>query len=245
MATRKPWDPPKKKVGRPPKILARRDPSLREIDAVPGVHGAPLTDKEIGEVKVTLAATRIKPDADCPICAKSESAIYKINKALVTITASGVTSDGDKSIKELAKRWNVDEEALIRHRDLCMKRDAVMVLEKKGTGDIENSAAWIGKLTKYLEVVDGVIMREEMQPEPDPRVLVGAADEGRKICETNAKLFLDLWRLRVDAKVQDDFMRIVLEVVNQIAPAAKERIVERIKARLAMATAGGARSWLQ
>jgi len=239
MPRRDPNEPPKKR-GRKPKILARREnPGYGIVDM-----GVP--DREITDIKATLAAARMKV-SECPVCAKVESTRMRIENDLVSLSSSrGMTKQGDTTIKQLAVRWKISEEGLLAHRDQCMKRSAVMLLEKKGAGDIDNSAAWISKLTKYLEVVDGVIAREGMQIEPDPRVMLAAADEGRKICETNARLFLDLWKLRVDVKVQDDFMRIVLEVINQVAPAAKEKIVEKIKARLAMATAGGAHagSWL-
>ena len=238
---RRPEGEPPKKRGRKPKIMARRE------NPGNGIIDMGISDREIGDIKATLAASRMGVEGGCPVCARVERTRFRIENDLVCLSSSrGMTKQGDTTIKQLAVRWRISEEALLAHRDKCMKRNAVMVLEKKGSGDIDNSAAWIGKLTKYLEVVDGVIEREGMQPETDPRVMLGAADEGRKICETNARLFLDLWKLRVDVKVQDDFMRIVLEVINQVAPAAKERIVEKIKARLAMATAGGASggSWL-
>ena len=227
MPRKKPGEPPKKR-GRPPKVQQRRSGRAKG-----------LPDSEIQDIKSMAAAVRVEVLEACPMCAKKKETREKIEAALLAVTAGMVTEEGDSNIGQVAGRWRISAEVLLAHRDKCMKHDAVLTLEKKGTGDIENSAAWISKLAKYLEVVDGVIAREEAQPEPDPRVLLDSADKGRKICETNARLFLDLWKLRIDQKVQDDFMRIVLEVVDHVAPLAKERIIEKLKGRLALATASG------
>ena len=222
---------PKKKMGRPPKIEARRGTGP--------VRGLP--DSKIGEIKSMAAAARIKVDGDCPVCAKKEEQRRKIEDDLMLVTAGLRTEEGYTTFGQLGSKFNIPSVQLIAHRDKCMKQQAVLVLDRNGRNDVENAASWMGKLTKYLQLVDRLIDREECEEKPDPRVLLNCADEGRKICETNAKMFIDLWKLQVDQKVQDDFIRMVLEVIDQVAPQARDKIIEKLKGRLAMAKAMGVR----
>lgn len=234
-----PPEDPKRKRGRPPKIEKER------IKARTSGHCRKLPQAEIDEIQAMTAAARIDTDAACPVCALSEKKRAQCEEDILLVTSENRTADGMATIGQVANKYNIKMHDLMRHRDKCMVKEAVLVLDKvpaKGgsmPNDIDNSAAWISQLAKYLTVVDGVIATEQDKDVPDPRVLLSAAESGRKVCETNARLFLDLYKLRVDKRVQDDFMRIVLETVEKVAPAAKDEIVRKLKARLAMATAAG------
>ena len=235
-----PPDKPKKKMGRPPKIEKERI-KARERGGVP----RPLPQSEIDEIQSMTAAARIETDAECRVCALSPKKLAQCEEDILVITSGNTTVDGLNQLSQAALKYGVKTVELMRHRDKCMVKEAVLVLDKvpakngsKAT-DIDNSAAWIGRLVKYLSVVDSVIEAEQEKDIPDPRVLLSAAEAGRKTCETNAKLFLDLYKLRIDKRVQDDFIRIVLETVEKVAPAAKDEIIRQLKGRLAMATAAG------
>lgn len=221
----------KKRMGRPPKVEAKRGTGPKRA----------LPQREIDEIKSVAAAAHIEVVDGCPICARGEDERQKIENALLMVTAGLRSDEGFSTFGQIASRYQIPTVNLLAHRDKCMKQQAVLVLDKNGGNDVENAAAWIGKLAKYLEIVDRIIDREELEAEPDSRLLLQCADEGRKICETNAKMFIDLWKLQIDQKVQDDFIRMVLEVVDQVVPQAKEKIIDKLKGRLAMARAMGVR----
>ena len=238
-----PVDAPKKrKRGRPPKIEQERE-KLSERR-----HGVcrRLPQESIEEIKAVSAASRIKKTLDCPVCSFPPEKREKVEEELLAVMAGVITSDGMSQVNQVANKYDLKVVDLIRHRDNCMLREAVLVLDgpkKAGavqSTDIENSAAWIRQLTKYLDVADGVIRNElEEKDIPDPRVLLSAAESGRKICETNAKLFIELYKLRLDKRVMDDFIRSVLDVLERVAPAAKDEVIRQLKARLAVTTAAG------
>lgn len=222
---------PKKKMGRPPKVLGKRGT---------GTPSA-LPQRDIDEIKSVAAASHIEVVGNCPVCAREEAERQKIENALAMVTAGLRSDDGYSTFGQIAARYKIPIVNLLAHRDKCMKRQAVMVLHKQGVNDVENAASWMGKLAKYLEIVDRIIDREELEAEPDSRLLLQCADEGRKICESNAKMFIELWKLQVDQKVMDDFIRMVLEVVDQVVPQAKEQVMKKLMERLAMARAMGVR----
>lgn len=234
--------PRKAKVNTVEVKLTKRGRAKKAIAAKTSVVPRLLPQADLDEIKSMAAAGRIKVDGDCPVCAMGEKKRAGCEEALLVVTAGGVTKDGASTVGQLACQYKVSSEALLRHRDGCMKREAVLALDKRNGGnEVENSAAWISKLAKYLAEVDKVLERENAMPDPDARIILAGAEEGRKICETNARMFIDLYKLRIDQKVQDDFMRIVLDVVDQVVPQAKEMIIEKLKGRLAVASASGAK----
>lgn len=232
-------EPPKKKRGRPPKVEKERIKARTT-----GGVSRKIPQGDIDEIQAMTAAAHISADAECPVCCFSDKKRQRCEEDLFAVTADVVTPDGMRTIGQVAVKYGVKAVDLLRHRDKCMVKEAVLVLDKPRAGnapsmDIENSAAWIKQLAKYLEVADGVIANEQSLEVPDPRVLLAAAAEGRKICETNAKLFLELYRLRLDKRVMDDFIRSVLEVLEKVAPAAKDEVIRQLKGRLALTTAAG------
>lgn len=236
-----PSEAPKRRRGRPPKIEQEREKLSERRRGV----CRRLPQESIEEIKAVSAASRIKKTQDCPVCAFPQEKREKVEEELLAVMAGVITSDGMSQVNQVANKYDLKVVDLIRHRDNCMLREAVLVLDgpkKEGavkSTDIENSAAWIKQLTKYLDVADGVISNELGKDIPDPRVLLSAAESGRKICETNAKLFIELYKLRLDKRVMDDFIRSVLDVLERVAPAAKDEVIRQLKARLAVTTAAG------
>lgn len=237
-----PDDPAKRKRGRPPKVEKER------IEArAKGGHVRKLPQSEIDEIQAMTAAARIEDVAECPVCAMTKTRQERCEEDLLVVTSGNVTTDGMSLLSQVANKYNVKMVDLVRHRDKCMVKESLLALDKPRPSslspatpnDIGNSAAWISQLVKYQSVVDGVIENESGKDIPDSRLLLSAAESGRKICETNAKLFLELYKLRVDKRVQDDFIRIVLDTVEKVAPAAKDEIIRKLKARLAVASAAG------
>lgn len=234
-------DDGKRKRGRPPKIEKER------LKSRTSGASRKLPQSDIDEIQAVSAAAHIATDADCPVCALSERKRLQAEEDVLCVTAGNVTQDGMSTLGQVAQKYSthgVKMVDLLRHRDKCMVKEAVLALDKpRGSNapamDIENSAAWIKQLTKYLDVADGVIQTELGKDIPDPRVLLAASAEGRKICETNAKLFLELYRLRLDKRVMDDFIRSVLEVLEKVAPAAKDEVIRQLKGRLAVTSAAG------
>ena len=68
---------------------------------------------------------------------------------------------------------------------------------------------------------------------------LSAVEQARKICDTNTRLFIEVYKLQLDKKVQDDFRKIVLEVIERCAPEARDRIVAELKRRYQLVTALG------
>ena len=73
----------------------------------------------------------------------------------------------------------------------------------------------------------------------DDKLLLSAVEQARKICDTNTRLFIEVYKLQLDKKVQDDFRKIVLEVIERCAPEARDRIVAELKRRYQLVTALG------
>lgn len=238
-----PDDPEKRKRGRPPKVEKERIAARTH-----GGHARKIPQVEIDEIQAMAAASRIEDVVECPVCALSKAKRERCEEDLLVVTSGNTTADGMNAIGQVANKYSVKLADLVRHRDKCMVKESLLALEKPrsfapaapaSANDIGNSAAWIAQLTKYQRVIDGVIEVENEKDIPDSRLLLNAAESGRRLCETNAKLFLDIYKLRVDKRVQDDFIRIVLETVEKVAPAAKDEIIRKLKARLAMASAAG------
>ena len=234
----------KKKRGRPPKAIAKKEAKAAMEGPKPRDRGikAPLPQSDIDMISAATAASQIKDVEDCPVCAHPKR--KQVEEDLYVIMSGGVTKAGHTELGQLTAQYQCKTVDLMRHRDKCMVKEAVLVLDKPkkgevGTHEVENSAAWISKLSKYLTVVDGVIEREMEEDAPDQRLLLSAAESGRKICETNAKLFLDVYKLRIDKRVQDDFMRIVLDAVSECSPELRDKIMAKLKSRLAVANAAG------
>lgn len=90
----------------------------------------------------------------------------------------------------------------------------------------------IARLQEYLRQVETII---SSNPDPaDVRTTLMALDQARKTCETMAKLYLEIMQAQLDASVQAEFRRIVLEAINAADPATRQRIVDEITARAAL-----------
>lgn len=106
----------------------------------------------------------------------------------------------------------------------------------KGTA-MKDGAYFIQRLGDYLLKADDVIQRAELGK--DDKLLLSAVEQARKICDTNTRLFIEVYKLQLDKKVQDDFRKIVLEVIERCAPEARDRIVAELKRRYQLVTALG------
>ena len=208
--------PPKSK-----KIPARTNGRPREVSA---------------ELLEEISVMKTRKDVVCAVCPHPD--VADIEMRLLEM------QDGQTHFSELealAEKYGVSRHQLRYHRERCMLYNVAESLDKNtGTGKgtaMKDGAYFIQRLGDYLLKVDDVIQRAELGK--DDKLLLSAVEQARKICDTNTRLFIEVYKLQLDKKVQDDFRKIVLEVIERCAPEARDRIVAELKRRYQLVTALG------
>jgi hypothetical protein len=84
------------------------------------------------------------------------------------------------------------------------------------------------RLGMYLDLTEGILAGIAVG---DHKLKLLALDQARKNCETIAKLHLDIMRAQLDVQVQAEFRQIVMEAINDTAPAVRQRILDQIQSR--------------
>lgn len=144
----------------------------------------------------------------------------------------------------VAKECGVTRDQLRNHLEVCAVRgtgraaldqeshaQGLLNLAQDAPGDALDGQAIISRLNNYLRQVEAIIAAGEPS---DIRGMLLALDQARKVCETMAKLYLDIMQAQLDLNVQNEFRRIVIEAVNAADPATRERIVAEIQTRAAV-----------
>ena len=208
--------PPKSK-----KIPARTNGRPREVSA---------------ELLEEISVMKTRKDVVCAVCHHPD--VADIEMRLLEM------QDGQTHFAELealAEKYGVSRHQLRYHRERCMLYKVAESLDKNtGTGKgtaMKDGAYFIQRLGDYLLKADDVIQRAELGK--DDKLLLSAVEQARKICDTNTRLFIEVYKLQLDKKVQDDFRKIVLEVIERCAPEARDRIVAELKRRYQLVTALG------
>ncbi len=99
----------------------------------------------------------------------------------------------------------------------------------------------IARLNNYLTQIETLIHTPDPTDPKKLRVSLAALDQARKTVETMSKLYLDVMKAQLDAEVQGEFRRIVMECINAADPATRQRIIAEIQSRTAIfGTLGGA-----
>ena len=99
----------------------------------------------------------------------------------------------------------------------------------------------IARLNHYLTQIETLIHTPDPTDPKKLRVSLAALDQARKTVETMSKLYLDVMKAQLDAEVQGEFRRIVMECINAADPATRQRIIAEIQSRTAIfGTLGGA-----
>ena len=203
------------------KIPARTNGRPREVSA---------------ELLEEISVMKTRKDVVCAVCHHPD--VADIEMRLLEM------QDGQTHFAELealAEKYGVSRHQLRYHRERCMLYKVAESLDKNtGTGKgtaMKDGAYFIQRLGDYLLKADDVIQRAELGK--DDKLLLSAVEQARKICDTNTRLFIEVYKLQLDKKVQDDFRKIVLEVIERCAPEARDRIVAELKRRYQLVTALG------
>jgi len=200
--------------------------------------GRKVSSELLEEISGITKAQVSRGDFECVICKHEKSA--EIDDEILAV---GNDIENKSSFNDIARKYGVSRGDIYYHRQHCMLKRVALELDK-GTGNgsstaMRNGSYYIERLGYYLDKTDRVISRLE-ESEEDDKLLLSAIEEARKICETNTKMFIEVFKLKLDSRVQDDFRKIVLEVIDRVAPEARDRIISELKSRLILArTLGG------
>lgn len=188
--------------------------------------------------------------AACPYCSTPA-----LSRRAAQLTENGMTDS------EIAGQCATTVQQLTQHRQVCsltlaareselaVKEAKELAAKKKSDearvsllDDQQDEAlagdAIVQRLNAYLKRVEELI---EAAPADDLRGALLALDQARKTCETMSKLYLDIMKAQLDASVQSEFRRIVMEAINAADPATRQRIIAEIQSRAAVfGTLGGA-----
>jgi len=196
----------------------------------------------------------LQKPSPCPFCT-SES---------LRLQAEGLYAD-DVSDVEIARQCRVQVAQVRYHFEQCTVRVAelgariasddakdaesqaevdarreVLLGGSDGACTALDGSLLISRLNRYLTLVEGLIVQENPKDPKSMRVSLSALDQARKTVETMTKLYLDMMQAQLDADVQSEFRRIVMEAINAADPATRQRIVVEIQSRAAVfGTVGG------